>query len=95
MPQITLTKVRKVAGSPRVYLHFSDEVILSFESAAAVKEWARSIDFDDEQAKLLLKQILVRWWLHRNPDGDNPNSIEGKRITISLDTAAPLVVDNG
>lgn len=91
MPSITLRQIRRVAATGKVYLIFSDKEVREFDSAAQVREWALRTD-DPNEIRELLKRLLLRWWLHRDPTGANQALVEGKEIVIDLSGTTLLEV---
>lgn len=89
---LRLAKVRRIAQTGRVYLDFSDGVQIEFPSPAEARAWASDIDLDDEATRTLLRRLLVRWWMHRDPASATAATVEGKTITLDLSLATPLVV---
>lgn len=89
---LRLIQVRRVASTGRVYLRFSDDLILEFATSQEAREWARDIDLDDPSVRDLLRKFLVRWWMVRDPTSATPATVEGKTITFDLSSATPLTV---
>lgn len=86
MTSVKIIRVRRVAETGRVYIQFADKTGLEFGSRAEMLDWAR--DVDGPEIALLLKRLLVRWWLHRNPTGDDPSLVEQKTMECDLSAAA-------
>jgi hypothetical protein len=89
---VTVTKVRRVVATGRIYVHFADGPILDFANFQEVKDWAKDIDIDAGQARDLLRKMAAQYYLARDPTGANPSIIEGKTMTLDLTSNTPLVV---
>lgn len=89
---VTIDKVRRVVSTGRIYVHFSDGPILEFANLQAVKDWAQDTDLDGDQARNLMRKLMARYYLLRDPTGATPSLIEGKTMTLDLSQAAPLTV---
>jgi hypothetical protein len=89
---VTVTKVRRVVATGKIYVAFADGPILEFNSFAAVKEWAGELDLDPDEVRTLLRKLAAQYYLARDPTGANPAAIEGKTMTLDLSSNTPLVV---
>lgn len=87
---VRVTQVRRVVATGKIYIAFADGPILEFSSLAEVKDWAKDIDTDEAREKL--RQMIIRYYLIRDPNGTTPNAIDGKTMTLDLASATPLVV---
>lgn len=78
---ITCTRISQDAQG-RIHVVFSDGVEIEFPNRTTALEWGRSVD--TAGAEMTLRQLLMSWWLKRDPTGATPATVIGKTITANL-----------
>lgn len=90
---VSITDIKKVAATGRIYITFSDGVQLEFPSLAAIIEWAKDADTAAQPAVAQwLKRAGIQYYLYRDPSVTNPAVVLGKTITLDLSVANPITV---
>ena len=89
---LTCSKVSQDADG-RVYVAFTDGVVLEFPSKTDALGWAKVTDVGvDSEAQLLLRRLLLAWWIKGDPTGATPATVVGKTITANLTLAGIVTV---
>jgi len=89
---LTCSKVSQDAGG-RIYVAFNDGVVLEFPSKPDALAWAKVGDVGiDSEAQMLLRRLLMAWWVKGDPTGATPATVVGKTITANLTLAAIVTV---
>jgi hypothetical protein len=83
---ITCSKISQ-DGAGRIHVAFSDGVEMEFPSKAEAIRWGQGDDVSGPEAALLLRQLLMSWWLKGDPTGATPSLVVGKTITANLTLA--------
>jgi len=87
---LTCSKVSQ-DGQGRISVAFSDGIVLEFPSKPDALAWAKNAEVvSDGEAALLLRRLLMAWWLKADPTGATPATVVGKTVTVNL-TLANLV----
>lgn len=89
---VTLTKVRRIPATGRIYMAFADGAILEFPDFQTIVDWANEADAPVPAVLDWLRRAGVRYYLARDPTAANPSIIEGKTLTLDLTLSTPLVV---
>lgn len=88
---VSLTCTNIVRRNGVIYVRFSDNTELEFDSVAAIRSYVRS-HRDVEQIKdMVLRPILLAKMLEAAADGSNAAAIEGKTITLDLSLPTNLM----
>lgn len=59
-----------------------------FADMAEVRAYISGLDSNP----VIAEQLLIAWFIARQPDGSNTNIVEGKRLTFDLSNANPIRV---
>lgn len=89
---VTVSKVRRVASTGRIYIQFADGPIQEFQNLAEVAAWAAEADANDPRVMDWLRRAAIRYFLHRDPTGASAAVLEGKTFTLDLSATPPLGV---
>lgn len=89
---VTVSQVKKVAATNRIYVKFADGRELEFKNLQEAKDWAMEADSDPFLARDALSKVFARWYFLRDPSGTNPALIEGHTMTLDLNGATLLTV---
>ena len=78
----------QVLGDGRIKVVWEDGHSNLFLNLNEVKAYIADLDANPVTAE----QLLIAWFLARQPDGGNPSVVEGKRLTFDLSAANPIRV---
>lgn len=88
---ITCSKISQ-DGAGGIHVAFGDGVEVSFPSKAEAIAWAQGADLTSAEAAMVLRRLLMSWWLKGDPTGATPATVVGKTITANLTLANIVTV---
>ncbi len=80
---ITCSKISQSADS-HIHVAFADGVELEFLSRTDAINWAQGADVSGAEAQMMLRRLLMSWWLKSDPTAATPATVIGKTITANL-----------
>lgn len=92
MRQVTVVKITKEpAPSTRVRVRFSDKHTMEFSSPAVARREIRQW-LDEMNDPEFLRRLALAWWAARDDQLSDVSLIEGKTLTVAIETNNPMGV---
>lgn len=77
-------------GNGGIDLSFNEADTTEFPNLEILQMWAAQVD--DPANTDLVRRMIVRWWLERDPNAENVDLILGRRLTFDMGTAEMIAV---